>query len=107
MVKEEIIEETKVNYEEVQIVDKAFSCIYIPKWVINIESQNRIYTREILPTSSTILMDEIVYCPKEFFARFKPSKKQTFAVCERCGSAYCSRHIERIKDSYYCKDHHR
>jgi hypothetical protein len=47
MVKEEIIEETKVNYEDVQIVDKAFSCVYIPKWVINIESQNRIYTRDI------------------------------------------------------------
>lgn len=36
MVKEEVIEETKVvNYEDVQIVDKTFSCVYIPKWVIN------------------------------------------------------------------------
>jgi hypothetical protein len=66
MVKEEVTEETKVNDEDVQIVDKAFSCIYIPKWVINIESQNRIYIREILAASSTILMDEIAYCPRVF-----------------------------------------
>ena len=71
----------------------------------SIESQNRTYAREILATSSTILMDEIAYCPKEFFARFRSSKKQTYAVCERCGNAYCRRHIDQIKDSYYCKDH--
>jgi hypothetical protein len=66
MVKEEVVEETKVNYDDVQIIDKAFPCIYAPKWVINIESQNRIYAREILAGSSTILMDEIAYCPKDF-----------------------------------------
>jgi hypothetical protein len=106
MVKEEVIEETKVKYyDNMQVVDKALSSIYVPKWVINIESQNRKYAREILAASSTILMDEIAYCPKEFFARFRSSKKQTYAVCERCGSAYCRRHIDQIKDSYYCKDH--
>jgi len=31
-----------------QIIDKAFSSVYVPKWVINIESQNRIYAREII-----------------------------------------------------------
>ncbi len=105
MVKEEVIEETKVNYDDVQIIDKAFSSIYVPKWVINIESHNRIYAREILAASSTILMDEIAYCPKEFFARFRSGKKQTYAVCERCGTAYCRSHIDQTKDSYYCKDH--
>ena len=69
MVKEEVVEETKVNYDDVQIIDKAFSCIYVPKWVINIESQNRIYAREILAAYSTLFMDEIAYCPKELFAR--------------------------------------
>ena len=48
MAKEEVAEKTKVNYDDVQIIDKAFSSIYVPKWVINIESQDRIYAREIL-----------------------------------------------------------
>jgi hypothetical protein len=69
MVKEEVAEETKVSYDDVQIIDKAFSCIYVPKRVINIGSQDRIYAREILAASSTILMDENAYCPKEFFPR--------------------------------------
>lgn len=31
MVKDEVIEETKENDDDVQIVDKSFSCVYIPK----------------------------------------------------------------------------
>ena len=30
---------------------------------------------------------------------------RTYAVCKRCGSAYCSRHIDQVKNAYYCKDH--
>jgi hypothetical protein len=77
----------------------------VPKWVINIESHNNAYTREILAASNTILIDEMTYCPHEFFARFRPSRKQTYAICERCGGAYCSRHIERVNDSYFCREH--
>jgi hypothetical protein len=57
-------------------------------------------------------MNEIAYCPHEFFARFRHGRKETYAVCESCGGAYCSRHIERvhtvltfvrnINDLYYC-----
>jgi hypothetical protein len=105
MVKEEIVEEKKVKYDNVQIIDRASSCVYVPKWVINIESGNNVYTREILAASNTFLMDEIAYCPHEFFARFRSGRKETYAVCERCGGAYCSRHIERSYDSYYCTAH--
>jgi hypothetical protein len=106
IVKEEIVEEKKVNYDNVRIVDRVpSSCIYVPKWVINIESQNAVYTREILAASNTILMNEIAYCPHEFFARFRPSRKETYALCERCGGAYCSRHIQRVNESYFCKEH--
>jgi hypothetical protein len=94
-----------MGYDNVRIIDKASSCIYVPKWVINIESHNTTYTREILGASNTILIDEMAYCPLEFFARFRPSRKQTYAVCERCGGAYCSRHIERVNDSYFCREH--
>jgi hypothetical protein len=105
MVKEEIVEENKVNYDNVQIIDRAYSCIYVPKWVINIESANNVSTREMLAASNTFLMDEIAYCPHEFFARFRSGRKETYAVCERCGGAYCSRHIEKVHDSYFCREH--
>lgn len=106
MIKEEIVEEKKIaDYDNVGIIDRASSCIYVPKWVINIESHNTTYTMEILAASNTILIDEMAYCPREFFARFRPSRKQTYAICERCGGAYCSRHIERVNDSYFCREH--
>jgi RNA 3'-terminal phosphate cyclase len=105
MVKEEIVEEKKVKYENVQIIDRASSCVYVPKWVINIESGNNVYTREILAAANTFLMDEIAYCPHEFFARFRSGRKETYAVCERCGGAYCSRHIEKVHNSYFCREH--
>ena len=94
-----------MRYENVQIIDRASSCVYVPKWVINIESGNNVYTREILAASNTFLMDEIAYCPHEFFARFRSGKKETYAVCERCGGAYCSKHIQRSYDSYFCIEH--
>jgi hypothetical protein len=105
IVKEEVVEEKRVKYENVQIIDRASSYIYVPKWVINIESGNNLYTREILAASNTFLMDEIAYCPHEFFARFRSGKKETYAICERCGKAYCSKHIERICNSYFCREH--
>lgn len=105
MVKEEIVEENKVNHENVQTTDRADSCIYVPKWVINTESGNSVYTREILAASNTFLMDEITFCPHELFARFRPGRKETYAVCERCGRAYCSKHIEKVNNCYFCKEH--
>lgn len=103
-IKEEVVNEYKVRYDEVKITS---SCIYIPKWVINIESQNSTttYTREILAASNTILMDEIAYCPKDLFSKIMTSKRQTYAICEICGGAYCSKHIRKVNDSYYCKEH--
>ena len=55
IVKEEVVEDKKVKYENVQIVDRASACVYVPKWVINIESGNNVYTREILAASNTFL----------------------------------------------------
>jgi len=105
MVKEEIMEENRAKYDEVKIYDKSTS-IYVPKWIVNIEAKDKVYAREILAASSTVLIDEISLCPKEFFARFRSSKKQTYAVCETCGGAYCSKHIRRRNNnSYFCEDH--
>ena len=105
MVKEEIMEENRAKYDEVKIYDKSTS-IYVPKWIVNIEAKDKVYTREILAASSTVLVDEISLCPKEFFGRFRSSKKQTYAVCETCGGAYCSKHIRRHNNnSYFCEGH--
>jgi len=37
--------------------------------------------------------------------RFRSGKKETYALCERCGGAYCSKHIQRSYDSYFCIEH--
>jgi hypothetical protein len=105
MVKEEIIEEKEAKYNEIKIGDDLLSPIYVPKWVINIEAKGNTYTREALAASNTILIDEISLCPKEFFARIMAVDKQTYAICEICGGAYCSKHIDSVNNSYYCKDH--
>jgi hypothetical protein len=104
MVKEDVFEEKKAKYDDVEIYDKATS-IYVSKWIINIEAANKTYTREALAASNTILIDEIALCPQEFFALIRASRKQTYAVCEACGGAYCSKHIKQKNSSYYCKDH--
>jgi hypothetical protein len=45
------------------------------------------------------------YCPKDFFANIRENKEMTYAICERCGNAYCKSHIEKAKNSYHCKGH--
>ena len=63
------------------------------------------YRQIVLAGSNTFLMAEIAYCPHEFFAQFRSGKKETYAVCERCGGAYCSKHIQRSYDSYFFIEH--
>jgi hypothetical protein len=104
MIKEGIVDKNKAKYDEAEIHGKATS-IYIPKWIVNIEAKNKMYAREALAASSTVPIDEISLCPEEFFARLRSSRKQTYAVCESCGGAYCSKHIKRNNNSYFCKEH--
>ena len=106
MVLDEIAEEKKANEKYIKI--KKEYLVYVPKWEINFEttaSYNKIYRREILAASNTVLVDEIAYCPKDFFTKMRGNKKMTYAICEICGNAYCKSHIEKVKNSYYCKDH--
>lgn len=81
------------------------SLIYIPKWLINIKSNETNYRREVLPASETEIINEIEYCPKDLYEKRRPSKNKTYAVCEVCGRAYCSKHISPINDAYYCEKH--
>jgi hypothetical protein len=100
MVIEEIREEKKARYKDITI--KKASLVYVPKWIVSFESattttttSNKIYRREILAASNTVLVDEIAYCPKDFFANIRGNKKMTYAICEICGKAYCESHIKK------------
>lgn len=92
------------NAEDDDVVIKKSSLIYVPKWSINIRSKEAHYRREILPASEKVIIDDIMFCPKEFYEK-RSSNKKTYAVCEVCGCAYCYNHISLMNDSYYCERH--
>lgn len=92
------------NVEDDDVVIRKSSLIYVPKWLINIMSKETHYRREVLPASEKVIIDEIMFCPKEFYEK-RPSNKKTYAVCEVCGCAYCNNHISLMNDAYYCERH--
>jgi hypothetical protein len=102
MVLEDVVR--KKNVEDDDVVIRKPSLIYVPEWLINIKSNEAHYRREVLPASETVIIDEIMFCPKEFYEK-RPSSKRTYAVCQVCGCAYWSNHIALINDSYYCEKH--
>ena len=65
MVLEDVVRKTNAQEDEVKI--KKPSLIYVPKWLINIQSNETHYRREVLPASETVIIDEIRFCPKEFY----------------------------------------
>lgn len=81
--------------------------IYVPNWNIELEAGNRTYARTILASSSRAVTDEISLCPEHLsVGKFQLVKKQTVAVCELCGQAYCESHITLAPDGvYYCSEH--
>jgi restriction endonuclease len=103
IVLEYVATEKKVEDNDVMI--RKPSLIYVPKWLIDIRSNQTSYRREVLPASETVIIDEIVFCPKDLYEKRRHSKKKTYAVCELCGHAYCSKHIYTINDSFYCEKH--
>jgi len=94
----------KKDVEDDDVVIRKSSLIYVPKWLINTRSKEAHYRREVLPASEKVIIDEIMFCPKEFYEK-RPSNKKTYAVCEVCGCAYCYNHISLMNDAYYCERH--
>jgi hypothetical protein len=86
---------------EIRITKTAL--VHLPKWVVNFKAKEVLYTRKILATSNTKLMDELEYCPKHF-SRWKvwQGKKPIYAICDICGAEYCEDHISKVNDIYYC-----
>ena len=60
-----LLEEKKVEDGKDVRISKP-TLIYVPKWLINIESKTIKYRREVLPASETVIRDEIAFCPKNF-----------------------------------------
>jgi hypothetical protein len=103
MVLETIIQENNIKHDNVKITSSEL--IHVPKWLIHIVSKNITYEREILASSNLVLIDEIEYCPKDYFSKFRPSQKKTFAVCEICGNAFCKSHVVEKDEKFYCEKH--
>jgi hypothetical protein len=89
-----------------EIIINRRSLIYVPRWIIIIKAGERTYRRKILAASKRLIFDEIYFCPKHFsLGKILRLRKQTSAVCEICGGAFCDDHIFKINDTYYCEKH--
>ena len=89
-----------------EVAIRRSSVVYVPFWDVEFEAGQRIYSRRILSSSGRTIRDEIALCPKHFsLGGMQLVKKQTQAVCEICGSAFCSDHIIQAPDGmYYCEE---
>jgi hypothetical protein len=67
MVLEEVVKEKNVEHDDVRIRNP--SLIYIPKWLINIESKKINCRREVLAASQRAIIDEIAFCPKDLYEK--------------------------------------
>ncbi|WP_128694100.1 restriction endonuclease [Methanoculleus taiwanensis] len=81
--------------------------VFVPKWAIHFNAFGTIYTKEVFAHSGTVLENTIEYCPLHFKLGAFNVKKETTAVCEVCGKAYCSEHISQCPTcgKWVCKDH--
>jgi hypothetical protein len=81
--------------------------VFVPKWTIYFNAFGTIYTKEVFAHSGTVLENTIQYCPLHFKFGGINVKKETTAVCEVCGKAYCGEHISQCPTCgrWVCSDH--
>lgn len=88
------------------ILIKKSLLVYVPIWVIDIQSKSLTYRKRVMASSKKILADEMYLCPKDFSTiKIWGKKKNVHAVCETCGIALCIDHILQTNKKYYCKEH--
>ena len=89
-----------------EVIVKKSSLIYVPKWNVDIESGQITFMRKALAASKIMLVDTIAYCPRHLsLGDLQLIKKQTHAICEICGGAFCKDHIFQLEDKFYCEEH--
>jgi len=89
-----------------EVIIKKAALIYVPKWNLDIESGQITFMRKALAASKTVLVDTISYCPRHLsIGDVQLVKKQTAAICEICGGAFCQEHIFQVDGKYFCEEH--
>ncbi|MDN7023827.1 hypothetical protein FGU65_02770 [Methanoculleus sp. FWC-SCC1] len=85
----------------------ASDVVSIPRWTVRFEARGTVYTKEVFAHSGTVLKNTLQYCPQHFKLGFVNVRKETVAVCEVCGRAYCGEHIGRcpVCGKWVCTDH--
>ena len=64
------------------------------------------YNRVTLATSKVMITDDIALCPKHSsFWKVWDRNKPAYAICGRCGGAFCKDHIIQSDKNYYCQEH--
>ncbi len=96
---EEIIDRRKIGYDDVSISGN--SEIYVPKWSLIIETIGLTYIRESIASNNFLFRDEIDLCPKDS----GKDVRKTYAICEMCRAAVCSKHVTNDNSMYFCSDH--
>lgn len=91
---DELLPEVKVityipKFKDVNI--KSVMLVYVPRWAIDYEVFSKTYTKEVLAFSGAVLEDTLRYCSKDVGLL----KKETIAICELCGQAFCSEHVSQ------------
>jgi predicted RecB family endonuclease len=81
--------------------------VCVPKWEIHFNAQGTIYSREVLACSGKKLEDTIAYCPHHFKLGFLEVRQKNYAVCEKCGTAFCKVHgrICEVCKIHLCENH--
>jgi hypothetical protein len=85
------------------------SLLFVPKWTAFVQAKGKgmRYQRQALAASGIILCDELELCSKDDMSpRFrKADPRKTFAACEHCGLALCTKHFVQKGELYFCEDH--
>lgn len=81
--------------------------VSVPKWEIHFNAMGTIYSREILACSGKRLEDTIAYCPHHFKLGLFEVRQKNFAVCEKCGTAFCKEHgrVCEVCKMHLCENH--
>jgi len=66
-----------------------------------IETVGLTYKRQSIASTNSIFLDEIDMCPKDS----GEDVRKTYAICEMCGMAVCSKHIIKDNDKFSCSEH--
>jgi hypothetical protein len=81
--------------------------VCVPKWIIHFNALGTIYSREIFACSGKKLEDTIAHCSHHFKLGILQVRQKNFAVCEKCGEAFCKDHgrICEVCKIHLCEKH--